>query len=455
MLENQKRQNIEALSTDKLLKLAETNPEGLRTTLIGMRGSELGYVLLNCEKDRQRQLLFRHIPDELRGDALLELPETLQEDLLASLYPHEIETVVEHLDSDDAADILQSVDKAVAAVVIDQLEPEERREIEPLLEHDEESAGGLMQAELFKVREDWLADKVLSVLRRWGGDIEKLNYVYVVNNDDQLRGVLALQELLFCEPETSIMEIANAEFPKVYAGQDQEEVVRTFKEYDVLALPVVNEENILIGRITADDILDVVQEEATEDMYRLAALSEHDDLAESVGTTAWRRSIWLAVNMGTAILASLVIAQFEQTIAQLVALAILMPVVASMGGIAGTQTLTIIVRGIALNRITFENAKRAIIKEVIVGSITGLSFAIAMGVIASFWFEEIGAKLGLVIGLAMAINLLVAGFAGTLIPLTMRRMHIDPALASGTILTTVTDVVGFFTFLGLATVFLL
>ncbi len=455
MLNNQKRQSAEALPADNLLKLAEINPEGLRAMLIGMRGSELGHLLLNCEKDRQRQLLFRHIPDELRGDALLELPETLQEDLLASLYPHEIEAVVEHLDSDDATDILQSVDKAVADVVIDQLEPEERREIEPLLEHDEESAGGLMQAELFKVRDDWVASKVLSVLRRWGGDIENLNYVYVVDSDDRLRGVLALQELLFCEPETPIMEKADAEFPRAYAGQDQEEVARTFKEYDVLALPVVNEEDILIGRITADDILDVVQEEATEDMYRLAALSEHDDLAESVGTTAWRRSIWLAVNLGTAILASLVIAQFEQTIAQLVALAVLMPIVASMGGIAGTQTLTIIVRSIALNRITFENAKRAIIKEVIVGSITGLSFAITMGIIASFWFEEIGSRLGLVIGLAMSINLVVAGFAGALIPLTMRRMHIDPALASGTILTTVTDVVGFFTFLGLATVLLL
>ncbi len=449
------QQKTEPLSVNRALELAREDPDKLRSILAAMRGPELGQLLLSCEKDQQREVIFRQIPDELRGDVLLELPETLQEDLLASLHPHEIEAVVEHLDSDDATDILQSVDKAIADVVIDRLEPEDRREIKPLLEHDEESAGGLMQAELFKVRDDWPVSKVLNVLRRWGGEIENLNYVYVVDGQDRLCGVLALQKLLFCDPETPIMEIADTTFPRVRAGQDQEEVARIFNEYDILVLPVVDDEGVLVGRITADDILDVVQEEATEDMYRLAALSEHDDLVEPPATTAWRRGVWLAVNLGTAIIASLVIAQFEKTIAQIVALAVLMPIVASMGGIAGTQTLTIIVRGIALNRITFANARRAIVKEVAVGLITGLCFAVTMGVIASVWFDEIGAKLGLVIGLAMAINLVVAGFAGALIPLTMRRMNIDPALASGTILTTVTDVVGFFTFLGLANLMLL
>ncbi|NOR73114.1 MAG: magnesium transporter, partial [Mariprofundaceae bacterium] len=198
-----------------------------------------------------------------------------------------------------------------------------------------------------------------------------------------------------------------------------------------------------------------LQEEATEDMYRLAALSDQDDLSEPVGITAWRRGVWLAVNLCTAILASIVISQFEATISQIVALAILMPIVASMGGIAGTQTLTVIVRGIALGRVTFETGKRALFKEVSVSVVTGLSFAIMMGIVASFWFPLLGAKLGMVIAVAMMINLVAAGLSGALIPLTLQRMNIDPALASGTILTTVTDVVGFLSFLGLATIFLL
>jgi len=448
-------ENKPLLTHGQALELARSSPGSLRRVFTKMRGSELGHLFLACENDEKRRILLRYIPDDLRGDALLELPEALQEELLSSLHPHEIEAVVEHLDSDDATDILQAVDEDVANEVIGRLEPEDRREIEPLLVHDEESAGGLMQAELFKVRDDWPVSKVLKVLRRWGGEIDNLNHVYVVDDQDRLQGVLALQQLLFCKPGMPIMEIADTKFPRVHAGQDQEEVARIFNEYDVLALPVVDDKGVLAGRITADDILDVVEEEATEDMYRLAALSENDDLAEPATVTAWRRGIWLAVNLGTAILASMVIAQFEEAIARIVALAVLMPIVASMGGIAGTQTLTIIVRGIALGRVTFANARRVLIKEAIVGLMTGLCFAVIIGIIASLWFPEIGVKLGIIIGLAMIINLLAAGFSGALIPLTMRRLHIDPALASGTILTTVTDVVGFFAFLGLATIFLL
>jgi len=442
-------------SPQEVLVMAVEHPRTLRNRLAKMHASELGELLLVCKDDDERITILGHIPEALRGDVLLELPEGMQEDLLASLAPSEIEEVVEHLDSDDATDILQAVDKEVADEVIGRLEPEDRREIEPLLEHDEESAGGLMQAELFKVRDDWEIRKVLEVLRRFGHEIENLNYVYVVDNADKLTGVISLHKLLFCSPDDAVTRVLDPDFPQVHAGQDQEDVAHIFEKYDVLALPVVDDDGVLVGRITADDILDVVQEEATEDMYRLAALSDQDDLAEPVGITAWRRGVWLTVNLGTAILASLVIAQFEATIAQIVALAVLMPIVASMGGIAGTQTLTVIVRGIALGRVTFETARRALIKEVMVSVVTGLSFAVVMGLIASLWFPALGARLGLVIAAAMMINLLAAGLSGALIPLTLQRIHVDPALASGTILTTVTDVVGFFAFLGLATVFLL
>jgi magnesium transporter len=450
------RNNSQPLLTrEAALKLAQAEPERLVSLLTSLHDVELANLLLACRNDHERLTIIEHIPDEILGDTLLELPEGMQEDLLAVLKPSEIEDVVEHLDSDDAADILQAVNKNIANEVMGLLEPEERRGIEPLLAHDEETAGGLMQAELFKVRDDWNIEKVLKVLRRFGKEIENINYVYVVDDDDLLIGVLSLHALLFAEPEALIGDIANTDFPFASAGQDQEEVAHIFEKYDILALPVVDERGELIGRITADDVIDVIQEEATEDMYRLAALSDQDDLAEPVAITARRRGIWLAVNLMTAIAASIVIAQFEATISQVVALAILMPIVASMGGIAGTQTLTVIVRGIALGRVTFANAKRTLLKEVSVGLVSGLIFAVVIAVIASFWFPQLGFKLGWIIAAAMLINLFVAGLAGAMIPLTLQRLNIDPALASGTILTTVTDVVGFFAFLGLATVFLI
>lgn len=423
--------------------------------LATLHAAELSDLLLACRSDSDRLKIITSSPNELVGEALLELPEGMQASILSKLDNTHIEKVIEHLDSDDAADLLQSVSREVAEQIISGLDPEDRRGIEPLMAHDEESAGGLMQAELFKVRDDWKVEKVLSVLRRWGHSIENLNYIYTVNQHDRLTGVVPLHALLFCDPDEEVWRIANADFPRVSVDEDQEEVARIFNKYDMLALPVVDKNGILVGRITADDIIDVVHEEATEDMYRLAGLSDQDDLSEAVGITAWRRSVWLTFNLITAVIASIVISQFEATLEQIVALAVLMPIVASMGGIAGTQTLTVMVRGMALGRITFANGQRTLIKEVSVSLVTGLCFAFMVGLLARFWFPEYGNMLGFIIASAILINLIAAGLAGALIPLTLQRLNIDPALASGTILTTVTDVVGFFAFLGLATIYLL
>jgi len=453
--DERKEDQRDPLSGKDALQMLEDAPDELLSQMSEMHSSEAAGLLMACASDDERLSLIAHLPDELVGETLLELPEGMQEDLLSMMHPDDIGDAVEHMDSDDVADLLQAADKDVAQAVIQGLEPEERREIEPLMAHDEESAGGLMQVELFKVRHDWKVEKVFEVLRRFGREIENLNYVYVVDDDGVLVGVLPLHVILFADPDALVLDVAKKEFPYAVAGEDQEKVAQIFEKYDVLALPVVDENHVLIGRITADDILDVVREEATEDMFRLAGLSDEDDLSESVATTARRRGMWLAVNLLTAIAASLVVSLFEATISQIVALAVLMPIVASMGGIAGTQTLTVIVRGIALGRVTFVNAKRTLIKEVSVGLVSGIMFAVVMSVIASYWFPDWGIKLGLVIGAAMLINLFAAGFAGALVPLALQRLSIDPALASGTILTTVTDVVGFFSFLGLATVFLL
>ena len=447
--------STQAVASKDPQTLLELEPDTLKKEMLNLHTSELAELLLACRNDEERLRLMQAIPDDLLGDTLLELPETMKEDLLAKLNPSDIEDVVEHLDSDDATDILQSVKPEVADEVIKGLDPEDRRGIEPLMAYDETSAGGLMQAELFKVRDDWSVEKVLSVLRRWGKSIENLTYIYAVNQHGKLTGVVPLHALLFADPDEEIWRIADADFPSVTVDEDQEEVARIFHKYDVLALPVVDKKGVLVGRVTADDIIDVVHEEATEDMYHLAGLSHQDDLAEPVRITAWRRGIWLMFNLITAVIASSVIAQFQSTLEQMVALAVLMPIVASMGGIAGTQTLTVMVRSIALGRVTFANARRALFKEVSVSVVTGLSFAFLVGMLASVWFPEYGIRLGLVIAAAIMINLLAAGLAGALIPLTLQRLNIDPALASGTILTTVTDVVGFLAFLGLATLFLL
>jgi len=438
----------------ELLKQAQNHPKRTRKRLSFMHPDELAGLFLNS-REHQRVALLQLIPHQQLGDTLLELPEGMQEDLLATLSPEDIGSVLSHMSSDDAADLLQSVHEGVIPTVIEQLEPEERRGLEVLLSYGEETAGGLMQAELFKVRHDWDIRRVMAVLRRWGRDIDNLNYVYVVDQEDVFIGVFTLQTLLMHKPETCVANIADRRFPRAMPGQDQEDVARMFDKYEVLALPVVDENGILIGRITADDILDVMQEEATEDMYRLAGLSDDDDLAEPVMLTARRRGLWLAINLLTAILASWVVSNFSDAIEKIVALAILMPIVASMGGIAGTQTLTVIVRGIALGRVTFANARRTLIKEVMVGLVSGIIFATVIGTIATLWFPDSGVVLGGIIAAAMLINLIIAGLAGAMIPLTLQRLQIDPALASGTILTTVTDVVGFCSFLGLATHFLL
>ncbi len=442
------------LHPDEILLLSQDHPKKARKYINLMHPDELATLLLNCKENKRASLLLL-IPTAKLGDTLLELPESLQEDMLATFPPEAVGAMLEHVSSDDAADLLQSVDKNIRPIIIAGLEPDERRGVEFLLAYGEETAGGLMQAELFKVRHDWDIQRVLTVLRRWGHSIENLNYVYVVDQQDVFIGVFTLQTLLMHKPSTCVANIADRRFPRATPKQDQEDVARMFDKYEVLALPVVDENGILIGRITADDILDVVQEEATEDMYRLAALSDDDDLAESVMLTARRRGLWLGVNLLTAILASWVVSQFAGAIEQIVALAILMPIIASMGGIAGTQTLTVIVRGIALGRVTFTNARRALVKEVLVGLVSGVIFAILIGCIATLWFPENGYVLGTIMATAMLINLIVAGLAGALIPLTLQRINIDPALASGTILTTITDVVGFCAFLGMATYFLL
>ncbi len=442
------------LGKEDVRRLLRENPAALRARLGELPAAEIAALLESLEEEERREILAL-LPAELRGEVILELPEPLQRDVLATASVAEVGELASHLSTDDAADLLQRANRFVAQEALKRMRAETRREIKELLAHDEETAGGLMQAELFKVRAHWTVGKVIEVLRRWGRGIENLNYVYAVDDHDRLVGVMPVVQLLLHDPHEIVGEIVDRDFPRARVGQDQEEVAKLFEDHDVLVLPVVDDDGVLVGRITADDILDVVQEEATEDMYRLAGLSDEDDLVEPPTTTARRRGVWLLVNLFTAVLASSVIALFQDAIAKIVALAVLMPIVASMGGIAGTQTLTVVVRNLALGRITWDNARRVVVKEVLVGALGGIAFGVLMGIVAAVWFPAFGWRLGLVIALAMLANLVIAGLVGALVPLVLRRLGIDPALASGTIVTTFTDVCGFFVFLGLGKAFLL
>ncbi|RME85296.1 MAG: magnesium transporter, partial [Zetaproteobacteria bacterium] len=303
-------QAMEKLSAEAMRKLYAESPERLREELRALSPAAIAAMLADLRDPEMALKVLALLEDEKSGEVLLELPEVVRREILRQVDAATLSRWAEALSSDDAADLLLEAEPLLVREVLARIRPSERREIESLLRYGEETAGGLMQAELFKVRADWTVGRVIEVLRRWGRGIENLNYVYVVDDDDRLVGVLPLVQLLVHDPNENIAAIADRSFPRVSVGQDQAEVARLFEEHDVLVMPVVDEQGRLVGRITADDIIDVVQDEATEDIYRLAHLSDEDDLAEPVPTTARRRSVWLFVNLITAILASSVVRLF-------------------------------------------------------------------------------------------------------------------------------------------------
>jgi len=403
------------------------------------------------------------IPNELIADVALELPDRYFGDIVESYTPKEIAESLSDLESDDQTDFIQELeehDEEVAREVFEHLDDEDKADILQLKQYDEEEAGAYMQTEVYAAGFDNTVHDVIrdfSKLRR-EGELENVQYLFVVNKDNKLRYGISLDNLLTFDFDKTIRDNIeeSPESYQVISAQDHEdidEVVKKFQEYDLSALPVVNSKDVLLGRITSDDIYDVISEQATDQMYHLAGVNDDAEEDDDLFKAGKARAIWLGVNLITAILASIVIAMFADTLQSLVALAILMPIVASMGGNAGTQSLTVVVRQLALGDIAKNDAFRTIKKEVILSLANGLLFAVVIGVIAGVWFDK--GMLGVVIALSMVINLLSAGFFGSMVPLLLKRMDVDPAIGSTVILTTVTDIVGFFSFLGLATIILL
>ena len=388
------------------------------------------------------------------GEVLSELEFSLREEVLELLPDTVIADAVRELDSDDVVDIVEDLDDAQQEQILDASEPADRAAVEAALSYPEETAGRLMQREIVAVPEHWTVGETIDYIRGQAGHLPE-EFYHVILTDPRMKptGYVMLGRLLASVREVKLLAITEDSFRPIPASQPEEEVAYAFNQYHLISAPVVDDDGRLVGVITIDDAMIVLDMEAEEDILRLAGVGEESSLSDGVVETTKQRFPWLAVNLITSILASLVIAQFEAAIAQSVALAVLMPIVASMGGNAGTQALTVAVRAIATKDLTSSNLDRVIMREAGVGLINGAAFAVIMGIVGVVWFGT--PMLGVVIGAAMMINLLVAGLAGILVPVVLDRLRIDPALASGAFVTTGTDVVGFFAFLGLAVLLLL
>ncbi len=400
--------------------------------------------------------LLSQIPADVLGEVLLELPEKIKDEALQELTTEELARAIEDLDSDDATDLVQDIDdldENKSEAVVAHLDDEYREDIDKLRRYEENQAGAWMQTELFDATLEESVQDAIDRLRqlKLEGELENIYQLFLVDDNHRLLAGISLEDLIVMDFQRTFKEVLaedESSFLSVNATQNIEEVAKMFEQYDLAVLPVLDWQGKLVGRITSDDIYDVMEEKATEQIYNLAGVNDEAEQEEKLLGVFQKRASWLGINLVTAILASIVIGFFDETLAAFIPLAILMPIVASMGGNAGTQTLTVMVRQMALGDIDAENAKEAVLKEFVVALFNGLLFAIIIGVIAFFWFHI--ELLGVVIALAMIFNLLMAGLFGALIPLFLKRLNIDPAVGSTVLLTTVTDVFGFLSFLGLA-----
>jgi magnesium transporter len=409
--------------------------------------------LLELSTPNDRQILIGLLQDEITPEVLSSLEMEVREDVLERLPAHVIAEAVAELDSDDAIDILEDLDDEQRADVLASLPSEDRADAQEALSYPEESAARLMQREVVAVPEEWTVGKTIDHMRDLSEELPDQFYdVIVVDPWHKVVGTLPLYTLMRTTRGVKLREIMSTDMHLINASMDREEAAHILKRYRLQSAAVVREDGYLLGALTFDDVSDILEEETEEDIRRMGGVGVEESIHDDVMEVTRSRFSWLFVNLLTAIMASLAIGMFEATLQQVVALAVLMPIVASMGGNAGTQTLTVAVRALAKKELGPSNYWGLVLREVRIGAVNGVGFAIIMGLVAWFWFEDVG--IGLVIALAMVINLIAAGFSGALIPIAMRRFGIDPAVASAVFLTTITDVIGFVAFLGLATIFL-
>lgn len=430
--------------------LENDNRETAKIVIANLHPSEIADILESVPS-KEREELWDLIDAELEGDVLAHMQDAVRAEFLEHMRPDEVIDATKDLEADDVADILQDLPEDIAGTILQSMDEQNRQRLSSILTYPENTAGGLMNVDVVAIRADVPLDVVTRYLRLLGEIPEKTDNIMVVDRDNKYLGVLPLTELLIRDLDTKVSQWVEEE-PYVYVETPTTEVAKTFEQRDLLSAAVVDDKGFLLGRITVDDVVDVIQKEAEQAVRSMAGLSDEEMFSPIMASTK-RRAVWLGINLLTAFLGAWVIGRFEDTIQQLVALAVLMPVVAGMGGIAGSQTLTIAIRGIALGQIAKTNVKPLLIKELSIGILNGIFWSCVVAIVVILWFGKL--SLGIIIGASMIINLIIAALAGATIPIILKRYGIDPAIAGGVILTTVTDVVGFVTFLGLATIFLL
>jgi len=405
------------------------------------------------ELDEEERLhLFSLLDVDKASDVILELSDTSREQIIEDLSNEQLTDIIEEMQSDDKADIIAELSDDQAKAVLDAIEPEDSEEVKDLLKYPEDSAGGIMQSELISLGKQATINDAFQAVVDAREEMENIHNIFVVNDENKLVGTVPLQRLITMKRFTPIVDVMDEDIPSVPADMDQEDVARLFKKYDLVSVGVVDKEQHLLGQITIDDIMDAIQEETSEDIYRIAGLGQDETVFNKTVDSVKKRLPWLYLNLITALTSVLVIGFFEDTIKLMVALVLFMPVIAGLGGNAGGQSLALIIRGIALGEVTFENAKRVLYRQIAVGVTNGIAVGIVIAIIAYFWKGI--PILGLVIGLAMIVSVFMGTMVGVLIPLALKRLNFDPALGSNILLTAFTDAFGFFSYLTLATIFL-
>lgn len=410
-------------------------------------------LLLESSPTKTRDELWKMLDADFHSDVLEELSEDVRNGVISKMMPASVVDALEDMDTDDLAETLSTLPEDVLNSVLTSMDTQDRLRAEKALSYGEDTAGFIMNTDTITLRHDVSIDVVIRYLRLKSELPENTDTLYVVNRQDLLIGTVPLAKLLTSSPDVSVAEIMDDEPNAISVNTEEREVASMFERYDWLSAPVVDEENILLGRITIDDVVDIIREDAEHSMMSMAGLDDEEDTFAPVGQSTKRRSVWLGVNLITALLAAAVSDMFEATLSQLAVLAILNTIVPSMGGVAGNQTLTLVIRGMALGHVTATNSLWLVRKELAIGFFNGLIWALLIASVIALWKQDY--MLGFVIAFAMLMNMLAAGLAGATLPIIMKKMKIDPALAGSVILTTITDVVGIFAFLGTATIFLL
>ncbi|WP_278383889.1 magnesium transporter [Alteromonas mediterranea] len=438
----------------RALNAALTNGQfvSVRKLLLELPPSDVAHIL-ESSPSRTRDELWELIDSDFHGDILEELSDDVRNGIITKMLPANVVDALEEMDTDDLAETLSSLPEPVLTDILDSMDAQDRLRAEQALSYGEETAGFIMNTDTITLRPDVTVDVVLRYIRLKGELPENTDTFYVVNRTDNLVGIVPVARLLTAETDNKVSEVMDEESEAIPVNMPDDEVASLFERYNWLSAPVVDENNRLVGRITIDDVVDIIREDAEHSMMSMAGLDDDEDTFAPVMQSTKRRSVWLAVNLVTALMAAMVSDLFEAALSQLAVLAILNTIVPSMGGVAGNQTLTLVIRGMALGHVNASNSRWLISKEIAIGFLNGAIWAILIASVIALWKQDY--MLGIIIAFAMMINMIAAALAGATLPMIMKRLKIDPALAGSVILTTITDVVGIFAFLGTATLFLI